>query len=350
MFNRKSMSFWAVIGLLTVGLVPQAFAQEDYTSRTQAGTDVTNEARVNYTVNSVPQAEVTDSVMFEVDRVVNMTLTSENADPIVVRPNEAGNTTYTLTNFSNDTIDFALSAQNVATGEDLDGTNTDNQQGSSVIGSVVINGVGSYDSTTGIVQLEAGSSATVTVELTAASASLNGEIIGVEVAATAVDGAGTPLDDTVANTLDGVENVFDDGMGDADNLRDGIISVYGVYIVNSATLAVNKTSEVISDPINGTDSPFAIPGAVIEYCIDVSNSGTAEAESVVLTDALPAEVTFATGADQVFETGTGECAARTTTHAPTQAVFDGTDTVTATFTDPVAASGSVWVSFRVTLN
>jgi len=58
------------------------------------------------------------------------------------------------------------------------------------------------------------------------------------------------------------------------------------------TLSVTKLSQVISDPINNTTNPKAIPGATMEYCILISNSGSANAESITATDVIPANVTY----------------------------------------------------------
>ncbi len=53
---------------------------------------------------------------------------------------------------------------------------------------------------------------------------------------------------------------------------------------------ITRSSQTLSDPINGTASPKAIPGAVILDEIRVSNSGTgsADASSFIITDALDA--------------------------------------------------------------
>ena len=63
---------------------------------------------------------------------------------------------------------------------------------------------------------------------------------------------------------------------------------------NSKTvpLTVVKLSTVVSDPINGTTNPKAIPGAIVEYQIILTNpAGTAaDVNTVVVTDPLPAFV------------------------------------------------------------
>ncbi len=75
------------------------------------------------------------------------------------------------------------------------------------------------------------------------------------------------------------------------------------------TLTVGKTSSVIGNPTQGTTDPAAIPGATIAYCILVTNGGSASATSVVATDPLPANMTFAPGS---MRSGT-DCASASTT-------------------------------------
>jgi uncharacterized repeat protein (TIGR01451 family) len=55
-------------------------------------------------------------------------------------------------------------------------------------------------------------------------------------------------------------------------------------------ISVQKLSEVLTDPINGTINPKRIPGSVIRYSIVVSNAGFATADngSVAITDPVPA--------------------------------------------------------------
>lgn len=66
-----------------------------------------------------------------------------------------------------------------------------------------------------------------------------------------------------------------------------------------ADLSVTKVSSVTSDPINGTNNPKRIPGALVEYLITVINSGVSatDADSIVITDDGPenAKICFDTG-------------------------------------------------------
>ena len=68
------------------------------------------------------------------------------------------------------------------------------------------------------------------------------------------------------------------------------ISLHDLIVCNPfATLSVTKISALISDPVNLTSNPKAIPGALVEYLISVANNGTAatDTNSVVVIDNGP---------------------------------------------------------------
>lgn len=61
-----------------------------------------------------------------------------------------------------------------------------------------------------------------------------------------------------------------------------------------ANLSVTKISNVVSDGVSATN-PKAVAGAVMRYCILVSNPGSGTAVNVSVSDPLPANVTFVPG-------------------------------------------------------
>jgi uncharacterized repeat protein (TIGR01451 family) len=75
---------------------------------------------------------------------------------------------------------------------------------------------------------------------------------------------------------------------------------------NNAALAITKTSQVISDPLNGSVNPFALPSAIVRYTFVVANSGNTavDTDTVMLFDALPAQVEVGTASNPVFTQGT----------------------------------------------
>ncbi|VAV90636.1 Outer membrane protein assembly factor YaeT precursor [hydrothermal vent metagenome] len=73
-------------------------------------------------------------------------------------------------------------------------------------------------------------------------------------------------------------------------------SIYDFNFCNpETTLSVTKISSIISDPFNGTTNPKAIPGAIIQYCILISNAGSATATSISATDNIPGDVIYSAG-------------------------------------------------------
>jgi uncharacterized repeat protein (TIGR01451 family) len=69
---------------------------------------------------------------------------------------------------------------------------------------------------------------------------------------------------------------------------------------------VTKQSRVLSDPFNLAVNPKMIPGATVEYCIVVVNAaGGGAADSVAISDAIPANTTFVAGSIRLNGTYTG---------------------------------------------
>ena len=115
----------------------------------------------------------------------------------------------------------------------------------------------------------------------------------------------------------------------------------------AAALTVSKLSTIISDPLNGTSFPKAIPGATIEYCIVVANaSGSATATSVAISDPLPTTVTY-NSAYGIFLNGTVTTGLCNTDGSAGGAFSSGT--VSGTLSS-VAASETKTLRFRATIN
>jgi uncharacterized repeat protein (TIGR01451 family) len=76
--------------------------------------------------------------------------------------------------------------------------------------------------------------------------------------------------------------------------------------LSTAVLTIEKSSTLLSDPVNGTIDPKMIPGAIVEYAILVTNFGNRPVDSstLVLTDPLPANVTYDATTGVSFTNGT----------------------------------------------
>lgn len=276
-------------------------------SGTLAGSTITNTVTVNYQVGSVAQTATSASNSFKVDRKVNVTVAETGSATTQVSPGQtAAVTTFTVTNLSNAALDFALVAAQQSGGTAAH-SGTDNFDVTNVKIYVDTNNNGSYDPGTDLEvsyldEVAADASKTVFVVADIPLSLSTGSVAGVTLTATGREGgtAGSQgaalVETTGADSANTVDTVFADGAGSSDSARDAAYSAKDDYTVLAAALTIVKSSKVISDPLNGTTNPKAIPGATIEYCISVANAaGGAGASNVAISDPLPVTVTYDSG-------------------------------------------------------
>lgn len=267
---------------------------------TAAGTTITNNVSVSYKVNSIDQTAATASNDVVVDRKVDLMVARLDNTATQVTPGSTNQAvSFRITNNSNDTLDFALSAVQVVNGQPAGITGTDSAD---VTGPLTYyldaNHNGQLDAgETQITHLDAlapDASADVLVVASIPAALTNGQIASITLTATAKanDGAATQGADLVQATTNtaGVDTIFADGHGASDADRDASYSATDDYTVFAASITATKTSKIVSGDF-GTGA--AIPGAKVEYCISVANaSGGATASNVVISDTLPATVLY----------------------------------------------------------
>ncbi|MFN4020282.1 MAG: hypothetical protein ACK4IC_07185 [Erythrobacter sp.] len=169
------------------------------------------------------------------------------------------------------------------------------RQGATVIASSTTTGTGATvtagTGTTGVVQLLAGTTYTLD-EIAAGTANL-GNYTATMACTNATSGTGTSLPAAMPGTI---------------TLHPGDVITCTITNARRSTafLVTGKTSTVISDPVNGTTNPKAIPGAIIEYSITVRNVGNTAVDSntIIILDEMPANMAFATGTPVTFTEGT----------------------------------------------
>lgn len=304
--------------LLTTGSMAAALmvsAAPAFAAGTAAGTVITNNVTVDYQVGGVSQTQRTASDNFTVDRRINLTVAEVGAATTSVVPGQTGaSVAFTVTNTSNATLDFELAGAQQSGGTAAHGgTDNFNPTGTSLF--LDVNGNNSYDAGTDtaitfIDELAADASATILIVGSIPGTQVNGDVAGVRLAATVREGGaagtqGAAITETVGANTTGVDTVFADTAGVIDAARDGAHSDDDDFTVVTATLNVTKTSRVVSDPVNNTTNPKMIPGAVIEYCIAVANTGSAAANNVAITDAVPGQLSFNSGTILLNGTVTG---------------------------------------------
>lgn len=302
--------------IATVGAAP-AFA-----AGRPAGSDIVNNVTVNFTVGSVAQTAVNASNSFKVDRKITLTVAAIGTTTTQVSPGEiAAVTKFTVSNTSNATLDLGLSVAQL-TGTTAPNGGTDNFD--VLLPSIYVdsNSNGSYTPGTDLLvsfldDVAADTSKTVFVVANIPLGRATNDIAAVTLTAQARDSvsavagqAGPVAVQTAGADTTGIDTVFADTKGTADALRDGQYSANNDYTVSAAALSVLKTATVISDELNNTVNPKMIPGAIVAYCIQVTNAtGGSAASAVTITDPMPTEMTYDT-AYGIFVNGsvtTGTC-------------------------------------------
>jgi len=317
---------------------------------TTQGTTITNTVTVDYQVGGVTQNTASASDTFTVDRRVNVTVTNIGPATSVSPGQQNAVLAFDVTNPSNGAVDLNLStalttgtAANIANYRIFRDTN----------------GNSTYDAADTLVTYldEVAADATVRVFVVSNIGlnAANGNAFNVTLTARA-HSAGTAATlgavlnaTTGANGVSTVDNVLFDGAGATDAANDGAFSATGIYNVTGALLTVLKSSRVVSDPVNGTTNPKAIPGATVEYCITVANaSGAATAAAINLTDDLPTTVTYS-AAFGTFINGNATCATGTAGGTFTAGGgTGGTDRIRGTLSDiPAGQTRSLY--FRVVI-
>jgi uncharacterized repeat protein (TIGR01451 family) len=322
---------------------------------TASGSTITNTVTLSYQVGGVSQNNVTANNSFTVDRKVNLTVAEVGSATTTVSPGQtAAVTTFTVTNNSNAPLDFALAVAQLAGGAAPHG-GTDAFDISAPTIYADTNTNGTYDAGTDTVityldEIVADATRTVFVVGGVPLGQSTNAVAAVTLTATAREAGGSgsqgaAVTQTAGANTAGVDTVFADVAGATDAARDAAHSAQDDYTVQAANLTVAKLSYVISDPFNNTTDPKMIPGAVVEYCVTVSNAaGSATATNVSISDTIPGTTTFVAGSIMTGATVSGG-----TCSGGSAGGSFAAGTVSATL-GSVAASATAAVRFQVTVN
>lgn len=365
-YSLKSLLKAGAVAVVVLGATPAFAAGAD----TNAGTVITNDAVVDYSVGGVAQTQITYLTQpsarnqITVDRKVTLLVAQlGSATTTVVNGQTQAATTFTVQNTTNGVIDIGLAAANLATGTAAPNGGSADAFNVGTFTYYLDNGTtaGVFDAGDTLItyldEMAEDETRTVHVVASIPLSATNGQKAVVSLTGTAELGGtagteGAVLTNTTGANTAGVDNVFADASGTDDNQTtpDGKHSARDDYTVSTATLAVQKIATVISDPINGTSSPKMIPGAVVEYCIAITNSGSVAATGVSINDNISAlPVTY----DSVFGVKTngtisaGVCTAGAGTGSFAAGVVSATGLTVGIGAAPANTNALV---FRVTIN
>lgn len=346
-----------LLGAVSVSALVALSAAPALAEGTDAGTRIQNNVSVSFKIGTVEQTAQTATDEFLVDRKVNVTVEEVGGAVTLVSPNSTQQvTTFQVTNLSNDTLDFGVTADQQSGGAATFG-GTDNFDATNVAIYIDDDGTAGFSAgdtqITYIDELAADTSATIFVVADIPSTQVSGDVATVILTADShaggtADAQGAELVTSATNTVDAIDTVLADLSGSTDANYDGAFSASDDYEVLAAALSANKTSRIVSDPITDVSggTPKAIPGAVVEYCIAVSNAAdSATASDIVVTDTLPADVTFVAGSILIDgSVSSGVCQA----DGVAGGNYDGTD-VTGSLSD-LAGGDTLTLVFQATID
>ena len=301
---NKILSMVAIMALSTMAV---------NAAGTTAGTDVSNTATLSFTVGGVAQTDVTSAPdIFTVDKKIDFILTHEDSPKhlIVVAGKQGSERSFKLVNESNDIQKFSVAVN------DLVGSTYDGQVDSAEMQNLEISIDGGTTWGVGPVltaDIVADASLTVLVRGDVLIDATDGEVMNIQLEATAVKSDGTAeISTTGADDKGAEDTVLAEGAGISDfgNTNfDGKYSAWAGYLINTPNLTLAKNSCVISDSVNGVSTDAKrIPGAKVLYILDINNAGTStDATGVTISDVLPATLDASSIANLKQDDGQTSC-------------------------------------------
>ncbi|MGD9010594.1 MAG: hypothetical protein PVG41_21895, partial [Desulfobacteraceae bacterium] len=272
---------WLAVAACLVGL----WATPAGALGTAAGTTITSTSTVDYTMSGSAQSE-TASNSFDVLELIDCVATWQDAANVTVNtPHSDRVLTFQLTNTGNGPEDYRLAPDAAVVGDDFNPTVQDLYLESNGSPGLQMSGATPDTIYAGTdITLAADGTQLCYIVSTIPGGLAVGNIGQVALLADAqTPGAsgsapGTVLANAGAGGIDAIV-----GTTGADG------SATGTYEVSFAAVALVKSIAQIADPYGG-DRPY--PGAVVTYRITVDVAGSGTAEAIVITDTIPADMTY----------------------------------------------------------
>jgi len=353
MFQRALASLLITASALAAG---QALA-----AGTPAGTTITNNATANFSVGGTPAAPITSTVTITVDELISVRVTPPASATSVTSPDTNEALAFVVTNVGNGQESFTLAPGYIVTGDNFDPT-------AGSVGTLFldVNADGQYTSgtdtaITGPLTLNADQSARVLVVANIPGGQVDGSQGRATLTATSTTpGAAGAAPGTVlaGQGTGGVDAMVGVGPGGSTDSGSDDIGT-GTYQVTSGLVTLAKTLLSVTDPFGntcpvtgGNQSPCLVPGATLEYriTVTVTSAASAVAQSLVITDNVPANTTYAAGSIRV--NGAARTDAADADNASCAGCGNATGTLTANLGNVTGTAGGAvtTIDYRVRIN
>ena len=253
---------------------------------TPAGTDITSQATINYTITGTVYTELSNTVTTSVAEVLDLSLVWQDAAPVEVPPGILGQAlAFRLTNIGNGSDAYSLVGQSTLGGDDFD----------PVLANIHLdtNGNSRFDPGIDELYIPGGNDPVLAADAFTLLFLLNdippnatvGQLGASMLSAASNTGVGAPGTVFVGAGENGVDAMV--------GANGGNLETQGSYriVALSAQVAILK-SAVVADPFGGSQP---VAGAIITYALSVIATGTGITNDVVVSDAIPLNTTYNPG-------------------------------------------------------
>ncbi|MBE0599651.1 MAG: hypothetical protein IH614_20615 [Desulfuromonadales bacterium] len=256
-------------------------AQTAVARGTPAGTSISNQASVSYTMETTEIKLTSNAVTLEVAELIDLELVWQDAENVVVQPGVVDKVLiFRLHNTGNGQESFLLLTDNLVDGNQFQPDNPRIY--------LDTDGDGLFDPALDLPYhpesnrpaLGLDASMTLFVLNDIPDATLDGYLGSSRLTATAVTGSGPPGTAFPGKGDGGVNAVIGSSQGTS--------AIHGTYQASRLEVIATK-SATVSDPFGGTEP---VPGATIAYRIAVAVSGTGIASGVGVRDPIPDGTTY----------------------------------------------------------
>jgi len=273
---------------------------------TDAGREIATTAQADYSVAGVAQTPVLSNVAQTfVDELLDVVVVADDAGPVAVASPQTGAVVqFTVTNSGNGEEAFRLVADAAAGGDDFDPTLDQLFLESNAIPGLQTGAGGdtAYLAGSNDPVLAEDATVTVYVRVDVGGGLAQNDSAGLSLRAVAVtlfDAAGTDDPADAAFPAPGTEYAGQGADGSVSAVvgagYDGaapLLLASATLRVSGAVVAISKTVDAVVDPFGGAT---LIPGSILTYRIDVAVTGSASAEALVVSDAIPADLEYQPG-------------------------------------------------------
>jgi uncharacterized repeat protein (TIGR01451 family) len=285
--TKEGSDFVRLISRLLLGLVLGLFgATGALAEGTPAGTEITSQATINYTITGSPYSAHSNTVTTSVAELLDLSLVWQDAAPVEVQPGTVDQAlAFRLTNTGNGSDSYILTGQSTLAGDDFD----------PILANIHLdtNGNGRFDPGIDELYVPGDNDPVLAADAFTLLFLLN------DIPSTAtVNQLGASLLNATSNTGSGTPGTVIVGAGE--NGLDAVVGAQGGrldsrgsyrVVALSAQVAILK-SAVVVDPFGGSQP---VAGATITYQLSVIATGTGTTRDVTVSDAIPLNTTYNPG-------------------------------------------------------